>query len=62
MDDFMKEAVYGYSEGEKNIVTDVGAITYVDAEVQTGNGEDRKIISDMPSMWTEAGDYNIIKR
>ena len=62
MDDFMKEAVYGYSEGEKNIVTDVGAITYVDAEVQTGNGEDREIISDMPGMWTEAGDYNIIKR
>ena len=62
MDSFMKEAVYGYSDGEKNITYDIGKISYVSEEVQIGNDGKGEFNSDLSDMWSEARDYQYPKR
>ena len=37
MDDFMKEVIYGYTNGEKNITRSITPITYVSEESQDRN-------------------------
>lgn len=58
----MKERLYGYTDGEKNITYDVGRINYVSKESQDGNVADRKYNSEMSEVWDNTEDYNFIKR
>lgn len=62
MDGFMKEAVYGYTDEEKNIAYDVRRINYVSKESTKGNEVDRDNNSEMPEVWDNTEDYNFIKR
>ena len=62
MDGFMKEAVYGYTDEEKNIAYDVRRINYVSKESTKGNEADRDNNSEMPEVWDNTEDYNFIKR
>lgn len=48
MDGFMKEAVYGYTDEEKNIAYDVRRINYVSKESTKGNEVDRDNNSESP--------------
>lgn len=50
MDDFMKEAVYGYSNGEKNITRNITPIKYVSEASQTGTGETGICDNNMPKV------------
>lgn len=56
MDDFMKEVVYGYASGEKNITNDIREITYIGEESQERNPVDRNNRSFLSKMWREARD------
>ncbi len=40
MDDFMKEAIYGYTNGEKNITRNITPINFVSESSQIGAGTD----------------------
>ena len=62
MDDFMKEAVYGYTDEEKNIAYDVRRINYVSKESTKGNEAGRDNNSEMPEVWDNTEDYNFIRR
>ena len=61
-DEFMKEVLYGYTDGEKNITYDVRRINYVSKESTKGNEADRDNNSEMPEVWDNTEDYNFIKR
>lgn len=56
MDDFMKEVVYGYTNGEKNITYGIGRITYVSEESQERNQIDRNNRGYMSEVWRETRD------
>ena len=62
MDSFMKEVVYGYTDGEKNIAYDIGRINYVSKTSQERNETDWDNNSKMPEVWDNTEDYNFIKR
>ena len=54
MDSFMKEAVYGYSDDERHISTDVETITYI---IKTSNERAEKERSDRNNL-SEMWDYS----
>lgn len=62
MDDFMKEVLYGYSEGEKGITCNITPIHYVSEASQTGRTE--KWISErqMSAMSRTSKDYDDFER
>lgn len=62
MDSFMKEVVYGYTDGEKNIAYDIGRINYVSKTSQERNETDWDNNSKMPEVWDNTEDYNFTKR
>ncbi len=62
MDSFMKEVVYGYTDGEKNITYDIGRINYVSKTSQERNETDWNNNSKMPEVWDNTEDYNFTKR
>ena len=62
IDEFMKEVLYGYTDGEKNITYDDRRINYVSKESTKGNEADRDNNSEMPEVWDNTEDYNFIKR
>ena len=62
MDEFMKERLYGYTDGEKNITYDIGRINYISKESQKGNETDRNNNSEMPKVRDNTEDYNFAKR
>ncbi len=62
MDSFMKEVVYGYTDGEKNITYDIGRINYVSKTSQERNETDWDNNSKMPEVWDNTEDYNFTKR
>lgn len=62
MDSFMKEVVYGYTDGEKNITYDIGRINYVSKTSQERNETDWDNNSKMPEVWDNTEDYNFAKR
>jgi hypothetical protein len=62
MDKFMKEVLYGYTDGEKNITYDIGRINYVSKEGHTGNEIDRCSNGEMSEVWNDTEDYNFTKR
>ena len=61
MDSFMKEVVYGYTDGEKNITYDIGRINYVSKTSQERNETDWDNNSKMPEVWDNTEDYNFTK-
>lgn len=58
MDDFMKEVVYGYSSGEKNITYNITPINYVSEAGAIGETEKRICDSGMSKMSRTSRDYN----
>lgn len=50
MDDFMKEVVYGYSNGEKNISYNLAPINYISETSEIGVSENRGYKCDMSEM------------
>lgn len=62
MDGFMKEVLYGYTDGEKNIAYDIGRINYVSKAGQERNEVDRNNNSEMSEVWDNTEDYNFSKR
>lgn len=50
MDDFMKEVLYGYTDGEKNITHCLNRITFVSEESAEGDTADRKNDCEMPDV------------
>lgn len=62
MDSFMKEVVYGYTDGEKNITYDIGRINYVSKTSQERNETVWDNNSKMPEVWDNTEDYNFTKR
>ena len=62
MDGFMKEVLYGYTDGEKNIAYDIGRINYVSKAGQERNEVDRNNNSEMSEVWDNTKDYNFSKR
>lgn len=62
MDDFMKEVVYGYSNGEKNISYNITPINYVSETSAIGTTEKRICDSDLPKMSQTSRDYDDFER
>lgn len=62
MDDFMKEVVYGYSNGEKTISYNISRINYVSEASQTRENEDRLRQSNMPKMSRTSRDFFDLER
>ena len=62
MDDFMKEVVYGYSNGEKNISYNITPINYVSEASQARTTERRIREHDMPKMSRTSRDYDDFER
>lgn len=62
MDDFMKEVVYGYSNGEKNITNNITPITYVSEASQTGKTEKRICEREVSKMQRHTKDYDDFER
>lgn len=62
MDDFMKEVVYGYSNGEKNISYNITPINYVSEASEAGKTEKRVCNSSMPKMSRTSRDYDDFER
>lgn len=62
MDDFMKEVVYGYVKGEKNICEDVGRIIYVSESSQIGVPQNGASECEMPDMPHPSRNHHNIKR
>lgn len=62
MDAFMKEVLYGYTEGEKNIAYDVTPITYVSEKGEKGITGVRDNDSDMSEMRNVSRDYYNFER
>lgn len=62
MDEVMKEVVYGYTDGEKNITYDIGRINYVSKTSQERNETDWDNNSKMPEVWDNTEDYSFTKR
>lgn len=62
MDDFMKEVLYGYSNGEKNISYNISPINYVSETSQTGTTEKRICERNMSKMSRTSRDYDDFKR
>lgn len=62
MDDFMKEVVYGYTDGEKNISCNITTINYVSESSQSGATEKRICESDMSQMSRTSKDYYDFER
>ena len=57
MDNFMKEVVYGYSDGEKNISYNIIPINYISEASQIGKTGTRTCNSSMPQMSRTSRDY-----
>lgn len=62
MDDFMKEVVYGYSNGEKNISYNITPINYVSETSEVGTTERRIRDSSMSKMSRTSRDYDDLER
>lgn len=62
MDDFMKEVVYGYSNGEKNISYNITPINYVSEKGEVGTTEKRTCNSNMSKMSRTSRDYDDFER
>ena len=62
MDDFMKEVVYGYPNGEKNITYKVTPINYVSEASQTGTTEKRICEHKMSKMQRHTRDFDDFER
>ncbi|MDD6401792.1 MAG: hypothetical protein PUG10_09335 [Lachnospiraceae bacterium] len=62
MDDFMKEVVYGYSNGEKNISYNITPISYVSEASEVGATEKRICDSSMSKMSRTSRDYYDFER
>lgn len=62
MDEVIKERLYGYTDGEKNITYDIGRINYVSKTSQERNETDWNNNSKMPEVWDNTEDYNFTKR
>lgn len=62
MDDFMKEVVYGYSNGEKNISYNITPINYVSETSEVGATEKRICDSSMSKMSRTSRDYDDFER
>lgn len=62
MDEVIKERLYGYTDGEKNIAYDIGRINYVSKTSQERNETDWDNNSKMPEVWDNTEDYNFTKR
>lgn len=62
MDDFMKEVLYGYSSGEKNITYNITPINYVSESSQKGTTEKRICERNMSKMSRTSRDYYDIGR
>lgn len=62
MDDFMKEVVYGYSSGEKNISYNITPINYVSEASANGKEEKRICNSRMSKMSRTSRDYDDLER
>lgn len=62
MDDFMKEVIYGYSNGEKNITYSVTPINYVSEASVEGISEKRTSNGCLPEMSNASRDYNDFER
>ena len=62
MDDFMKEVVYGYSNGEKGISYNISTINYVSEASQTGTTEKRICERNMSQMSRTSRDYDDFER
>ena len=62
IDDFMKEVVYGYSNGEKNISCNITPINYVSETSEVGATEKRICDSNMSKMSKTSRDCNAIVR
>jgi hypothetical protein len=62
MDGFMKEAVYGYSDGEKNITYDNGRINYVSETSTIGTAEVRTCYSDLSEVPSASEGYDDFER
>lgn len=62
MDDFMKEVIYGYSNGEKNISYNITPINYVSETGEVGAPEKRICDSHMSKMSRTSRDYDDFER
>lgn len=62
MDDFMKEVLYGYSNGEKNITYNITPIHYVSESGKNGEAERRICDSSMSEMSKTSRDYDDFER
>ena len=62
MDNFMKEVVYGYTDGEKNITYNITPINYVSEASAIGTTEKRLCNSDMSQMSKTSEDYDNLER
>ena len=62
MDDFMKEVLYGYSNGEKNISYNISPINYVSETSQTGTTEKGICKRGMSKMSRTSKDYDDFER
>ena len=62
MDDFMKEVVYGYSNGEKNITHNITPINYVSEASQIGTTEKRICEREVSKMQRHTRDYDDFER
>jgi hypothetical protein len=58
----MKEAVYGYSDGEKNITYDNGRINYVSETSTIGTAEVRTCYSDLSEVPSASEGYDDFER
>ncbi|MBQ9934334.1 MAG: hypothetical protein IJO70_00625 [Lachnospiraceae bacterium] len=62
MDDFMKEVVYGYSSGEKNITQHITTITFISETSQDGDDGKRIYNDHMSEMSRTSKDYYDFER
>ena len=62
MDDFMKEVVYGYSSGEKNITQHITTITFISETSQDGDDGKRMYNGHMSEMSRTSIDYYDFER
>lgn len=62
MDDFMKEAVYGHSDGEKNIAHNITPINFISEASPVGTTEKRICERKMPKVQRYTRDYDDFER
>lgn len=62
MDDFMKEVVYGYSKGERNISYNITPIRYVSESSEDRTTRKRLCKSNMSKMSRTSKDYHDLER